>query len=122
MGRAVVTPPFGRPTAAELVEAVREHLDATIDRADGDRDRFDARVARNALAMVERELQSGPDLARVHARRLDDLGFADDAALAAAIRSGAFDGDLPGIGRALAAAARDQLLIAHPDYLADRVG
>ena len=117
-----VTPPFGRPTAAELVEAVREHLDATVDRAEGDRARFDARVARNALAVVERELRLGPSLARAHARRLDGLGFADDAALAAAIRSGAVDDDVTGVGRALAAAARDQLLVANPDYLATEAG
>ena len=80
------------------------------------------RVARNALAMVERELRSGPELARAHARRLADLGFADDAALGAAIRSGAFDHDLADIGRTLAAAARDQLLVANPDYLATPAG
>jgi len=101
---------------------VREHLDATVERADGGRDRFEARVARNALAMVERELQSGPALARAHARRLDDLGFPDDAALAAAIRSGGFDHDLTGVGGALAAAARDQLLVANPDYVATHSG
>ena len=119
---ADMTPPFGRPTAAELVEAVREHLDATVGRTEAGRDRFEARVARNALAMVERELQSGPALARAHARRLDDLGFPDDAALAAAIRSGGFDHDLTGVGGALAAAARDQLLVANPDYVATHSG
>jgi len=117
-----VTPPFGRPTAAELVEAVREHLDGSMDRAEGDRARFDARVARNALAVVERELQLGPSLAQAHVRRLHGLGFADDAALGAAIRSGAFDRDLSDVGRPLAAAARDQLLVANPDYLATAVG
>ena len=121
-GTTAVTPPFGRPTAAELVEAVREHLDAGVDQSEGDRARFDARVARNALAMVERELRLGPDLARAHARRLGDLGFADDAALAAAIRSGTFDHDLTGVGSALAAAARDQLSVANPDYVAAAPG
>jgi len=67
-------------------------------------------------------LRSGPALAGAHARRLDDLGFADDAALAAAIRSGTFDRELTGVGRALAAAARDQLLVANPDYLATDAG
>jgi aminoglycoside phosphotransferase (APT) family kinase protein len=119
---ADVTPPFGRPTAAELVEAVREYLDTTIERARGDRARFDARVARNALAVVERELQLGPELARAHARRVADLGFADDTALAAAIRSGAFDHGLTGVGSVLAAAARDHLVVANPAYLATDAG
>ncbi len=117
-----VTPPFGRPTAGELVEAVREHLDATMERAQGDAARFDARVARNALAVVERELQLGPALALAHRHRLADLGFTDDAALAAAIRSGAFDDDLDGVGRVLAASARDQLLVANPGYMAAGAG
>ncbi len=60
-------PPFGRPTAAELVEAVREYLEAHVmERSEGGA-RFEARVARNALAIVERELRLGPALAAAHA-------------------------------------------------------
>ncbi len=112
-----VLPPFGRPTSAELVEAVREYLEGTRDGAGGGRARFDARVAANALAMVERELRLGPALARDHVDRLDGLGFADDAGLSVAIRGGRFDDDLEPLGRALATAARDQLLVANPGYL-----
>ena len=61
--------------------------------------RFEARVARNALGIVERELRLGPAIAAAHAARLAGLGFADDAALAAAIRAGALD-DGVGAGRA----------------------
>ena len=59
------TAPFGRPTAAELVEAVREHLDGVMERSEGGAG-FEARVARNALAIVERELRLGPALAAAH--------------------------------------------------------
>ena len=111
------TPPFGRPTAAELVESVREHLGSTMAGTAAGRERFDARVARNALGIVERELQLGPALAAAHAERLAGLGFADDASLAAAIRAGRFDDDLASVGRSLASAARDQLLVANPAYL-----
>jgi hypothetical protein len=45
------------------------------------------------------------------------LGFADDAALAAALRAGTFDDDWTEVAAALAAAARDQLLVANPSYL-----
>jgi aminoglycoside phosphotransferase (APT) family kinase protein len=110
------TPPFGRPTAAELVEAVREYLDALLERS-ADGARFEARVARNALGIAERELLLGPDFAAAHAARLADLGFGDDGALATALRSGALDDELPSIAPALAASARDQLLVANPSYL-----
>ena len=109
--------PFGRPTAAELVEAVREYLESTVmERSEG-RPRFEARVARNALAVVERELALGPALAAAHARRVRSLGAADDAALAAAIRTGAYDDRWDEVAGALAASARDQLLVANPSYL-----
>jgi aminoglycoside phosphotransferase (APT) family kinase protein len=110
------TPPFGRPTAAELVEAVREYLDALLERS-ADGARFEARVARNALGIAERELLLGPSFATAHAARLAGLGFGDDAALAASLRSGALDNEWESIAPALAASARDQLLVANPAYL-----
>ena len=54
--------PFGRPTAAELVEAVREQFESAMDRDEGSA-RFEARVARNALAVVERQLALGASIA-----------------------------------------------------------
>jgi aminoglycoside phosphotransferase (APT) family kinase protein len=107
---------FGRPTVAELVEAVREYLEGRMAASEGGT-RFEARVARNALATVERQLALGPALAAAHAARLHALGFADDRQLAAAIRAGAFDRDWAVVGAALAAAARDQLLVANPSYV-----
>ena len=72
--RGVVAAPFGRPTAAELVEAVREYLETLMEHGEGGA-RFEARVARNALAIVERELLLGRDVAAAHAYRLRDLGL-----------------------------------------------
>jgi aminoglycoside phosphotransferase (APT) family kinase protein len=115
-GRPVLEP-FGRPTAGELVEAVREHLEVTMEGATEDRARFDARIGRNILRTVERELALGPTLARAHGDRLAALGFTANAPLAASIRSGAFDHDFLEVGHALAASARDQLLVANPAYL-----
>jgi aminoglycoside phosphotransferase (APT) family kinase protein len=114
-----VMAPFGRPTAAELVEAVREYLeqDVMADRDGGAR--FAALVARNALQTVERQLDLGAAIAQAHVRRLASLGFDDDAALASAIRSGTFDDDWIDLGVALATSARDQLLVANPSYLED---
>ena len=73
------TAPFGRPSAAELVEAVGEYLDGVRERSEGSA-RFEARVARNALGIAERELRLGPALVAAHAARLAGLGVADDAA------------------------------------------
>jgi hypothetical protein len=80
-------------------------------------EQFDARVARNALGTVERELRLGRDIAEAHAERVRALGHADDAALAAAIRAGDYDDEWKPVAAALAAAARDQLLVANPSYL-----
>jgi aminoglycoside phosphotransferase (APT) family kinase protein len=110
------TAPFGRPSAAELVEAVGEYLDGVRERSE-DGARFEARVARNALGIAERELRLGPALAAAHAARLAVLGVADDAALATALRSGALDAQWKSIAPVLAASARDQLLVANPSYL-----
>jgi aminoglycoside phosphotransferase (APT) family kinase protein len=117
VGKGSPVAPFGRPTAAELVEAVREYLEANVmERSEGGA-RFEARVARNALAVVERELLLGHEIAAAHAYRLRDLGITDDAALAAAIRAGDFDDGWEPVASALAASARDQLLVANPSYL-----
>jgi len=117
VGKGSPVAPFGRPTAAELVEAVREYLESNVmERTEGGA-RFEARVARNALAVVERELLLGHEIATAHAYRLRDLGITDDAALAAAIRAGDFDDGWEPVASALAASARDQLLVANPSYL-----
>ncbi|HXZ62516.1 MAG TPA: DUF6285 domain-containing protein, partial [Acidimicrobiales bacterium] len=117
VGREHAVAPFGRPTAAELVEAVREYLeDSVMGRTEGSA-HFEARVARNALGIVERELLLGPDVAAAHESRLRDLGVHDDATLAAALRAGEFDDDLERVAGVLAASARDQLLVANPTYL-----
>ncbi len=112
---------FGRPTAAELVEAVREYLDVLMERGEHGA-RFEARVARNALGIAERELRFGQSLAASHAERLAGLGFIDDAALAAALRSGALDDEWESVAPLLAASARDQLLVANPAYLPEASG
>lgn len=109
--------PFGRPSALELVEAVREYLDTAEDDERVGRSAFNDRVARNVLLMVEREFRFGPSIARAHADRLGELGFNGDAELASTIRSGTFDHRLGAVGGALAQSVRDQLLVANPSYL-----
>jgi aminoglycoside phosphotransferase (APT) family kinase protein len=52
--------PYGRPTASELLAAVREYLlDSVLPQTSGQLS-FHARVAANALAIAARELEQGP--------------------------------------------------------------
>ena len=73
------------PSAAQLVQAVREWLDRDVVSATTGRLKFHARVASNVLAIVERELELGPEQADAHRARLDALGVADEAELAAQV-------------------------------------
>jgi hypothetical protein len=51
--------PYGRPTAPELLEAVREYLLGSVLPQTAGQLSFHARVAANAIAIVARELQLG---------------------------------------------------------------
>ncbi|MGW0157729.1 DUF6285 domain-containing protein [Mycobacterium sp. NPDC003323] len=106
-----------RPTAAELVAAVAEFLEGEVRSETGPDGRladagalnFHARVAANVLRTVERELldeRPAPDL----------LGFADEAALAAAIRAGEFDGRDGELMPTLRTLVAHRVAVAHPGY------
>jgi hypothetical protein len=107
----------GHPTAAELVEAVREFLERDVLAATEGRVQFHTRVAVNALAMVERELTDGPAMELAHRARLNELGYADEAALSEAIRAGDLDDRWAEVKAAVEASVRDKLRIANPKYL-----
>ena len=53
--------PYGRPTASELLEAVREYLLGSVMPGTTGQLAFHARVAANALAIVARELELGQE-------------------------------------------------------------
>jgi len=114
-GAAPILGPHDRPTATELVEAVREFLEGLPLTG---HDRFLARVSLRVLTTVERELQIGPGLATRHAQRLALLGMRDDGELAAAIRSGAVS--QAGVMPAVRAAVVDKLLVSDPAQLMGR--
>ena len=75
-GAAAASPaPYGRPTASELLEAVREYLTDSVLPGTSGQLAFHARVAANALAIVAREnelgvVTPGADLAAAVAARL----------------------------------------------------
>ena len=93
------------PDIAELIEAVREFLETDVMGSTEGRVRFHARVAANALAIVERELAAGTAAADGHGWRLAALGVADDAQLAGAIRAGDLDDRWDDVVTALAASS-----------------
>lgn len=109
-----MTSAHGRPTAAELIAAVAEFLETDVRDSTVGQVNFHARVAANVLRIVERELLADSDdgvetaLARV--------GCADEAQLAAAIRSGELDGDSDQVQSALRALVGRRLAAAHPGY------
>lgn len=108
---------YGRPTAAELIAAVAEFLANDVRRATGPDGQpadaaqvnFHARVAANVLRIVERELlddRPAPDL----------LGFADEEALAMAIRAGDLDDRSDAVTATLRTLVRRRLDVNHPGY------
>jgi hypothetical protein len=109
--------PFGHPTLEELARALDEHLQRVASERVDRGTRFEARIAANVAGIVDRQLGLGPSVAAAHARRLARLGLDDDAALVSAIRRGTFDDEWNQLAGALAASARDQLLVANPSYL-----
>ncbi len=96
---------------------MREFLERDVMAATEGRVRFHARVAVNALRMVERELTEGALMDDEHARRLDALGVTSDAELAALVRSGQVDDRIDEVRSAVYEAVVEKLRIANPSYL-----
>ena len=109
--------PHDVPSTGELVEAVREWLQSDVLAATDGRLQYHTRVAINALSIVERELALGVAHEEAHLDRLRSLGVADDAELAAAIRSGELDDRLPEVRAVVWESVRDKLAVANPKYL-----
>ena len=77
----------GRPSLDELLEATREFLADVLAPTVAAEHAFHLRVAVNVLDIARRELALGDRQNAAHAERLARLGFADDRALADAIRA-----------------------------------
>ncbi|GBE65546.1 hypothetical protein MFM001_20080 [Mycobacterium sp. MFM001] len=109
-----MTGPYGRPTTAELVAAVAEFLETHVREATTGQVNFHARVAANALRIVERELLD--DSIDTVTEALAALGFDDEAQLAATIRAGELDADAEKVMSCLRTLVRHRLAVAHPGY------
>ena len=111
-----------RPSAAELVAAVRDFLEKTARPALSGHAAFHARVAANALALVERELLRGPEQDHAERARLRALLGRDgdldalNRELCRRIRSGDLGPDTPGLLAHLRETTLAKLAVDQPRY------
>ncbi|HNM86744.1 MAG TPA: DUF6285 domain-containing protein, partial [Mycobacterium sp.] len=108
----------GRPTAAELVAAVADFLDGDVRANTEGQVNFHARVAANALRMVQRELEA-TDTGDV-AAALADVGVGSEDELAGAVRRGEFDDRADELVACLRVLVGHRVSAAHPGYENDR--
>jgi hypothetical protein len=112
-----------RPSASELVDAVREFLERDVMPAVEGRVAFHTRVAVNALGMVVRELDGATELERAERARAAALLGHDghtrdlERELAERIRAGTLTFENPQVVAHVSATVRDKLRIANPSYL-----
>lgn len=112
-----------KPSPTELIEAVRLFLKETVRPQLEGHAAFHTKVAENALAMVERELEQGPAAdtaarARLQALLKTDMQDTDALTreLCKVIRAGDMSLDTPGLLSHLKATAMAQLNIDQPKY------
>ena len=112
-----------RPTAVELLVAIREFLEQDVMPAVEGRVQFHSRVAVNALGMLERELRLGPDLDAAERARLGALlGHDADLAtltteLAGRIRDGSLDDRRDDVFAVVRESVRAKLVVSNPNYV-----
>jgi len=111
-----------QPSAAELIVAVREFLEKHALPQLSGRTAFHGRVAANALAIVARELEKGPEAADAERQRLVALLGQDgtleqlNRELCRRIRAGLLPPLDPGLARHLVATTLAKVEIDQPGY------
>ncbi len=114
--------PTDRPTAAELLSAVREHLIENLAPILEGQPAFHLRVATNALAIVQRTMAEGEALDQAERIRLQKLLGRDGSltdlnrTLAARIRDGELDDRREALSAHLRQTAIDKLRLANSRY------
>jgi aminoglycoside phosphotransferase (APT) family kinase protein len=111
----------GAPSAASLLEALREFLVNDVMTSTQGRVQFHARVASNVVSTIERELLLGDQLHHRHNESLEavavvERGLEGERTFAAQIRSGTFDNRLHEIAKSLAPVVGVRLAIANPKH------
>jgi hypothetical protein len=110
-------PLYGVPSAAQLLAAVRQFLEADVRQATSGQTQFLSRVAANVLAVVERQLVAEPLDRAAHRRLLDGIGIDDEVALARAVREGRFDGREAELRSVVTPTVAARLAVSNPRYL-----
>jgi hypothetical protein len=111
-----------QPSIRELVEAVRDFIETKAMPELKGHTAFHARVAANALGIVARELEHGPQSAEDEKTRLAVLLGHDGALdelnreLCARIRSGDVTRATPGLAEHLTVTTREKVAIDQPGY------
>ncbi len=111
-----------RPSTAQLVAAVRDFLERVAQPQLSGHSAFHARVAANALAIVERELALGPAQDAAERDRLRALLGSEgtleehNRELCRAIRAGDIGVDTPGLLDHLRATTLAKLAVDQPNY------
>jgi uncharacterized protein DUF6285 len=111
-----------QPSMRELVEAVRDFLEQKAMPELKGHTAFHARVAANALSIVARELEHGPQSAAEEKARLAALLGRDgtleelNRELCRRIRDGRIDLDTPDLARHLEITTREKIAIDQPTY------
>ena len=114
-----------RPTAAELVRAVRDLLKTQVlEKLEGSA-QFHTRVSINVLGIVARELELGPALDLSEQARLERLLGVEgplpelQAALARGIRDGSLDDRRDAVLEHVRQTVREKLQVANPGYASE---
>ena len=111
-----------QPSMRELVAAVRDFIEQKAMPELKGHTAFHARVAANALSIVVRELEQGPQSARGERERLRTLLGHDGTLeelnrdLCRRIREGAFTLETPGFSEHLTITTREKVAIDQPNY------
>jgi hypothetical protein len=118
--------PTDRPTAAELLSAVRKHLIENLAPTLTGQPAFHLRVATNALAIVERTIAEGDSMDQTELNRLQSL-IGDEGnlvdlnrTLAAQIRTGNLKNRKESLLSHLRQTVIDKLRLANPRYMIPR--
>ena len=114
-----MTSPHDRPTARELLEAVAEWMGRDLPQHLDPRTAFHARVARNILEMVSREIDTAVESSRAQEAAWTALGVRSNEQLSDLIRKGVFDSDLAGLIGVLRPVIRHKVWVADPKWLED---
>ena len=112
-----MTAPHDRPTAVELLEALREWMERDLLPGVEGRLQFHTRVAINMVDIVAREIAVGSSQETAHAHVLETLGVATDAELVLAIKNGEYDATLESLLESLRPVVEDKVRVANPKYL-----